>query len=214
MFLKYSKVVHVKRNIKISVLVVFILIFGVLVVGTVDGAIPELIFDQISYNYTAYASIPALTNDTGSLGGIYDIQGKGTKFKFDIIMPGAENFEDPLCYTKDGLKGEGKIENIKINYKTILSLLNRDFKTAMFETPFTGKYNMSCAAWTGYGNFTNNGISFPGTFKIDGPDTDFEGTFQLTQENNRIVIKSDYILYPHGQKSPENIKHINQTYYM
>ena len=203
-----------KRNIKISVLVVFILIFGALVVGTVNGAIPELIFDQIPYNYTGYASIPALSNDTGSLGGVCSVQGKGSSFKFYIIMPGAENYEDPLCYTKDGLKGEGKIANIHINYKTILALFNRDFKGAMFLTPFTGRFNMSCAAWTGYGNFTNNGTSFPGAFKIDGPDTDFEGTFQLIQENNRIAIKSDYICYPHAQKSPENIKHVNQTYYV
>ena len=202
-----------KRNTKLATLAVFILIFGFLVVETVEGAIPGIIFDQISYNYTGYASIPALSNTTGSLGGVYDIQGKGTNFKFDIIMPGAENYEDPICYTKSGLKGEGTIENIKISYKTILSLWNRDFKSAMFETPFTGKYNMSCAAWTGYGNFTNNGTSFMGNFKIDGVDTDFQGTFQLALQNNKIVAKSDYICYPHGKKSPENTRHINQTYY-
>ena len=38
---------------------------------------------------------------------------KGNKFKFDVAMPGAENYEDPLCYTKDGLKGNGTIDSVK-----------------------------------------------------------------------------------------------------
>lgn len=129
---------------------IIILIFF-LTLGTASGAIPELIFNQVPYNYTGYASVPALSNNTGSLGGICSVQGKGAKFNFYIIMPGAENYEDPLCYTKSGLKGNGTIQNLHITYKTIFALLNHDFKDAMFETMFTGRFSMSCAAWTGYG---------------------------------------------------------------
>lgn len=203
--------ITVKKNVKIALIVIFILF---LTIGTASGAIPDLIFNQVPYNYTGYASVPALSNNTGSLGGVCSIQGRGDKFNFYVIMPGAENYEDPLCYTKDGLKGNGTIENLHVTYKTVLALLNRDFRTAMFQTIFTGRFNMSCAAWTGYGNFSNNGTSFPGSFKIDGPDTDFEGTFKLTQESNRIAIKSDYICYPHANRTPENTRHVNQTYYV
>ena len=51
----------------------------------------------------------------------------------------------------------------------------------MFQTPLTGHFDMSCASWTGYSNFTNNGTNFLGKFKINGPDTDWEGTIDLFQ---------------------------------
>ena len=54
----------------------------------------------------AYASIPNDTPNGGSLGGILQYyMVKVKNFKFYVAMTGAENFEDPLCYTKDGLNG-------------------------------------------------------------------------------------------------------------
>ena len=59
------------------------------------------------------------------------------------------------------------LDTVNVNFNTIMALINRDFKKAMFQTPVTGHFDMSCAAWTGYGNFSNNGTDFPGNFKID-----------------------------------------------
>ena len=82
-----------------------IIVSGFIIYETANGTLMSYAFDQINYNYTGYASIPNDTQNGGSLGGVYNIKGKGNKFKFYVAMRGAENYEDPLCYTKDGLNG-------------------------------------------------------------------------------------------------------------
>ena len=181
---------------------------------TANGNLMSYAFDQINYNYTGFASIPNDTPDGGSLGGPYNIQGKGQKFTFNVKMLGAENFEDPLCYTKDGLKANGTLDTVNVNSNTIMALLDHNFKKAMFITPVTGHFDMACAAWTGYGNFSNNGTDFLGNFKINGVDTDWEGTFKFVLDGNKIDIITSYILYPVGQKVPGKIIQVNKTYYM
>ncbi len=202
------------KKVKIGILAVLIIVSGLIIYETASGTLMSYAFDQINYNYTGYASIPNDTKNGGSLGGTYNINGKGQNFVFKVALRGAENFEDPLCYTKDGLTANGTLDTVDVNFNTIMALLNRDFKSAMFETPFTGHFNMACAAWTGYGNFSNNGTDFPGNFKIDGPMTDWEGTFKFIPDGSRITIKTDYIWYPHGQKVDGKITNVNKTYYM
>ena len=201
-------------NNKKEYLLIAALISGFLILGIASSALEYLLFDQIPYNYTSYLSIPSNIPHKASIDGYYKIYGKGSNFNFNIVLPGAENQESPLDYTEDGLNGTGKINNIDINYSTLTSLLSGNFKEALFNTKFNGNYTMECAAWTGYGNFTNTGHNFLGNFKIDGVMTDWEGTFNLVQENNQIALKSDYISYPHDNKTPENIKKVKKTYYM
>ncbi len=199
---------------KVKIGIILIIASSFLIYGVATGSLMSYAFDQINYNYTGFASIPNNTVNGGSLGGPYNINGKGQKFKFTVALKGAENFEDPLCYTKDGLTADGTIDTVTVNLNTIMALVNRDLKKAMFVTPLTGHFNMSCAAWTGYGNFSNNGTDFPGNFKIDGPATDWEGTFKFVQQGNKIAILTNYIWYPHGQKENETIQYVNKTYYM
>lgn len=199
---------------KVKIGIILIIASGFLIYGAATGSLMSYAFDQINYNYTGFASIPNNTVNGGSLGGPYNINGKGQKFKFTVALKGAENFEDPLCYTKDGLTADGTIDTVNVNLNTIMALLNRDLKKAMFVTPLTGHFNMSCAAWTGYGNFSNNGTDFPGNFKIDGPATDWEGTFKFVSQGNKIAILTNYIWYPHGQKENGKITNVNKTYYM
>ncbi|WP_052374323.1 hypothetical protein [Methanobacterium sp. SMA-27] len=199
---------------KVKIGIILIIASGFLIYGAATGSLMSYAFDQINYNYTGFASIPNNTVNGGSLGGPYNINGKGQKFKFTVALKGAENFEDPLCYTKDGLTADGKLDTINVNSNTIMALMNKDFKKAMFVTPLTGHFNMSCAAWTGYGNFTNNGTDFPGNFKIDGAVTDWEGTFKFIPDGNKIAIITSYIWYPHGQKATGPIHNVNKTYYM
>jgi len=168
-------------------------------------------FDQINYNYTGYASIPNNTQNGGSLGGTYNINGKGEKFNFTVDMRGAENFEDPLCYTSSGLTGNGTVDTINVTSNTIKDLLNHDFKSAMFQTPVTGHMDMHCAAWTGYSNFTNNGTDFIGYFKINGKDTIFQGTYQFIPDGSKIAVQTSYIYYFVGET---NTSQVNRTYYM
>ena len=168
-------------------------------------------FDQMNYNYTGYASIPNNTENGGSLGGTYNISGKGEKFNFNVDMHGAENFEDPLCYTSTGLTGNGTVDTVNVTSNTIKDLLNHDFKSAMFQTPVTGHFDMRCAAWTGYSNFTNNGTDFIGYFKINGKDTVFQGTYQFIPDGSRIDVKTSYIYYFVGET---NTSQVNKTYYM
>ena len=189
-------------------------ISGFLILGIANSAIEGLLFDQIPYNYTSYLSIPSNLPHKASIDGYYKIYGKGSNFNFRIVLPGAEDQESPLDYTADGLKGTGKINEINITYGTIISLLAGDFKNALFNTKINGNYTMACAAWTGYGNFTNNGQNFLGNFKINGVMTDWEGKFNLIPENNQITLKTDYIWYPHGNKTYYNIKKVKKTYYM
>jgi hypothetical protein len=202
----------VEKKVKIGI--ILIIASGFLIYGAATGSLMSYAFDQINYNYTGFASIPNNTQNGGSLGGPYNINGKGQKFKFTVALKGAENFEDPLCYTKDGLTADGTIDTVNVNTNTIMALLSRDLIKAMFVTPLTGHFNMSCAAWTGYGNFSNNGTDFPGNFKIDGAATDWEGTFKFVPQGNKIAILTNYIWYPHGQKENGTIHYVNKTYYI
>ena len=93
-----------------------------------SGSLLSYAFDEIGYNYTGFVSIPNNTVNGGSLGGTYNIQGNGQTFTFNVIMRGAENYEDPLCYTSSGLRGNGTIDTINITPTTIKDLLNHDFK--------------------------------------------------------------------------------------
>ena len=148
---------------------------------------------MIPYNYTSHVWIPPNSANGGSLGGYYKIYGQGRDFNFQIKLPGAEKAESPLDYTKEGLNGTGRLDNIEITYNTIQALLSGDFKKAMFETKFSGNFNMTCAAWTGSGTFRSENGEVPGTFKIDGPLTDWEGTFNI-KNDQRIILTMDYIL--------------------
>lgn len=189
-------------------------ISGFLILGFGINTLESMLFDQLPYNYISYISMPPNHPNESSIGGYYKIYGKGHDFNFRIILPGAEDQESPLDYTADGLNGTGKINDINITYGTLASLLSGDFKNALFNTKLSGNYTMACAAWTGYGNFTNTGQNFLGIFKISGVKTDWEGTFNLVPENDQIALKTEYILYPHGNKAPDSIKEVKKTYYL
>lgn len=191
-----------------------VFVSGFLVLGVASSAFENFLFDQIPYNYTSYLSIPPNSPDEDSIDGYYKLYGKGHDFNFSIVLPGAENQESPLDYTADGLNGTGKINNIGITYDTITSLLSGNFKKALFNTKLDGNFTMACAAWTGYGNFTNIGQNFLGNFKINGVMTNWEGTFNLVPENNQIALKTDYILYPKNDKTSTTIKEVKKTYYL
>lgn len=195
-------------------MLVAVVIFGVLFLGIASSAFESFLFDQIPYNYTSYLSIPPNNPNEASIDGYYKIYGKGTNFNFRIVLPGAEDQESPLDYTADGLNGTGKINDISITYGTIASLLSGNFKKALFNTRFNGNFTMACAAWTGYGNFTNSGQNLLGNFKINGIMTDWEGTFNLLSENSQITLKTDYILYPHDNKTSDNLKEVKKNYYL
>ncbi|MEL7669275.1 hypothetical protein [Methanobacterium sp.] len=199
-------------NFKKIFLIILVLILGFLAYGTASGSLEEIAFSNIPYNYTSHVWIPPNQQNGSSLGGFYSIYGKGENFNFTIILPGAENTESPLDYTKDGLNGTGHINNIDITYNTITSLGAHDLKGAMFNTKFDGIFNMSCAAWTGEGNFSNNGQNLTGNFKIDGPMTDWKGTFNVKEDGNRIKLQMNYIWYPHG--SPQKAKNVQEVIYM
>lgn len=197
---------------KIFLLIVLMIIFGSIAYGFTYGNLEETIFNNLPYNYTSHVWIPPNQPNEGSLGGFYTIYGQGKDFKFHIVLPGAENEEDPLCYTKDGLNGTGRINNINITYNTNAALLSGNLKGAMFNTIFDGVFNMSCAAWTGYGNFSNDGQNFTGNFKINGPLTYWEGTFNLKQDSNRIRLQMNYIYYPNN--APQKVKQVQDIIYM
>jgi len=202
------------KKIILPIFLVSLFIIGFFIFGVTGGNLEEFLFDQIPYNYTSYASIPPNSPQGSSLGGYYKINGKGRNFNFHIVLPGAEKYEHEICYTKEGLIGNGKIDEIDVTYKTIFALLSGDLKKAMFETDFSGSFDMVCASWHGGGNFSNDNGNFTGTFKIIGAATDWEGKFVVVPENNRIAILADYIYYPHNQKSPEKIKKVNKTFYL
>jgi len=165
----------------------------------------EAIFSQIPYSYTSYTSVPASKAGEGSLGGYYTIEGRGRDFRFSIVLPGAENFDTHevngtrICYNESGLRGTGHIDHIDVTWDTIYSLLRGDLKSAMFRTPLRGHYRMTCAAWDGGGNFSNDGRNFRGDFRINGAMTFFGGNFTLRPENGRIVLSADYIYHPQGK---------------
>ena len=203
------------QKILITVLVLVVGFSGLAVLEVSTGFISGLVFDQISYNYTAKAWIPPTnTSDpnSSSMGGFYKINGKGKDFNFFLKLSGAEKSESPLDYTADGLTGVGRIDEIKVTPGTIYALLTKDIRGAMFNTTFNGHMNLSCAAWTGITYFQNDGKTFNGNFTIDGVMTDWDGTFTLKRESYRILGVSDFIYYPNNQRSAA--KSVQKTYYL
>src|ERR1700690_3825828 len=100
---------------KFKYIIILLIVFsGFMIYESANGNLMSYAFDQINYNYTGYASIPNDTQDGVSLGGTYNIQGKGQKFTFNVAMRGAQNFEDPLCYTSSGLTGNGTVDTINV----------------------------------------------------------------------------------------------------
>ncbi len=203
--------IFVDKKIKISIITILIIISGFMIYEIASGNLLSYAFDEIGYNYTGFVSIPNETTNGGSLGGTYNIEGKGQKFTFNVDLRGAQNFEDPLCYTSSGLTGNGTIDTINITSNTIKDLLNRNFKSAMFQTPMTGHFDMKCAAWTGYSNFSNNGTDFLGYFKINGVDTDFQGTYKFVPDGTKIAVITSYTWNSVGQT---NTTQVDRTYYM
>lgn len=178
----------------------------------------EAIFSQIPYSYTSYTSIPSNKAGEASLGGYYSINGTGRDFNFSIVLPGAENFDTHevngtrICYNESGLSGTGHIDHIDVTWETIYLLLRGDLKSAMFSTPLRGHYRMTCAAWDGGGNFSNDGRTFKGDFRINGVETFFGGNFTLRSENGRIVLSADYIHHPQGK--PWEARRVKKDFYM
>lgn len=199
-------------NFKKIILIIFILILGFLTYGIASGSLEEIAFGSIPYNYTSHVWIPPNQENGSSLGGFYSISGKGEDFKFNIMLPGAENKESPLDYTKDGLNGTGHLNSIDITYNTITSLGSHDLKGAMFNTKFDGTFNMSCAAWTGNGSFSNNGQNLTGNFQINGPMTYWKGTFSVKEDGNRIKLQMNYVYY--SNNNPQKAKNIHEVIYM
>ena len=196
---------------KIGIIILLIIILGSATAYVTRNNLMSYAFDQMNYNYTGYASIPNNTHNGGSLGGTYNVYGKGENFNFKVDMKGADQYEDPLCYTSSGLIGNGTVDTINVTSNTVRDLFNKDFKSAMFETPVTGHFDMKCAAWTGYSNFTNNGTDFIGYFKINGPMTDFEGTYKFIPQGTRIAVVSSYWYWAVNSTIK---KQINRTYYI
>ncbi|NYB52794.1 MAG: hypothetical protein HVN35_09590 [Methanobacteriaceae archaeon] len=203
------------RNLLFIAVVLIVGIACISLLEVTQGVISGFVFEQIPYNYTSKVWIPPTHPENpneASLGGFYKINGKGKNFNFFLKLSGAEKAESPLDYTEDGLRGTGKIDEIKITWGTLYSLLNKDVKAAMFNTSFKGHMNLSCAAWTGVTYFQNDGKTFNGSFTIDGVMTDWEGTYTLQREGFRILGISDFIYYPNQEKSAA--KSVRKTYYL
>jgi hypothetical protein len=193
-------------------LVVILVTAGVFITQSLSGNLEQLIFDQIPYNYSSHVWIPPNTQNGSSLGGYYNINGKGRDFTFHMVISGAEKTESPLDYVAGGLYGQGHVNEINVTSDTIYSLLSGDLKGAMFGTKFNGNMNMSCAAWTGTSQFKNDGKNFLGTFTINGTMTYWQGTYRLVDEGGQIAMIGNYILYPNGQ--PQKIKRVEKTFYL
>lgn len=202
------------KNIALIILIIIIAIIAtVAALEYTQGLVSAFAFDQIDYNHRSEVVIPPGTPEGGYLGGYYEINGTGRDFNMLLVLSGAEKAESPLDYTSDGLKVKGHIDMIKVTPQTIIYLLQRNLKTAMFNTILKGNMNMTCAAWTGTSQFQNDGKNFNGTFSIDGVVTDWEGNYTLTQDDqNRIVITSDFILYP--KDKPEESQNVHGVYYL
>lgn len=195
--------------------IVLVAIAGLAMLEVTTGFFSAMVFDQIPYSYSSKVWIPPTNPEDiseGSLGGYYKIDGKGRDFNFFLKLTGAEKSESPLDYTEDGLRGTGRIDEIKITPGTIYSLLNKDIKGAMFNTTFKGHMNLTCAAWTGKTYFQNDGTTFGGNFTIDGVMTDWVGNYTLKREGLRILGTSDFIYYPNNQTS--KAKRVQKTYYL
>lgn len=180
--------------------------------------LPDLVFDQIPYNYQTYVSLPPNSPGEGSLGGYLTLEGKGRNFVFKTAIPGAQkayaNRGDMefLAYTEEGLEGNGTIESLDVNLDTITSLIAGDFKGAVFNTPLSGLLDYRCAGWTGNGTFNNTGSEFTGTFIIEGVHTHWEGNFTFIQEGNRIKMPATYIYHPQGK--PELTRNVTKVFYL
>jgi hypothetical protein len=194
------------------------LIVIVVTIGTLGlmeytmGTFSALAFDQIDYSYNSKVTLPPSTPGGSYLGGYYDINGTGRDFNMVLVLSGAEKGESPLDYTSDGLKVKGHIDMVKVTPQTIIYLLQKDLKDAMFNTILTGNMNMTCAAWTGTSQFQNDGKNFNGTFFINGVYTDWDGNYTLTLEDGRLVITADYIYYP--KNKPEEAYDLHSVYYL
>ncbi|MEG3223986.1 MAG: hypothetical protein BME94_00305 [Methanobacteriales archaeon Met13] len=207
-----------------ALLIVFIVVIGL--AGLVfleisQGAISGLIFDQISYNYTSKVWIPpkdasaSPTSPQGSsLGGYYQVDGKGRNFNLHLVLSGAEKTESPLDYTKDGLRATGHISDIHVTWNTINYLLRRQYQQAVMNTRFKGYMNMTCAAWNGTTSFHNSISNFTGSFTITGTMTDWEGTYQIQNQQGHMVLIGDYIYYPHGNKQASTINRVQKSFYI
>jgi|GEM_PF-3530636 hypothetical protein len=179
-----------KKIVVPSIIILFII--GFLLLVATQPVLDGVLFEKLPYNYTTSAVIPSNSNQTASLGGFFNVYGIGKDFNFHIMLPGAEKAESPLDYTSNGISGEGKIENMDITFNSIKSIFSMNLVDIVFNTPFSGVFNMSCAAWVGNGTFNNTGKNFTGTFMINGQISNFLGNYSLQRENNRIVITSDY----------------------
>lgn len=199
------------NNIKL-LLVISLIFIGVSGYIVYSGNIEEIIFDKIPYYYSSDLWIPPSSEAISSLGGYYAIWGQGRDFNFIIKLPGAENAESPLDYTKEGLNGTGTLKTMDITYNTIYDLYSGNIKKAMFDTKYSGDFGMKCAAWTGYGDFRNENGTISGNFIINGAITYWKGTFNVKYENNRIVLEMDYILHP--QKDPSKVRNGRSIIYM
>ena len=199
-----------KKYIALIILLLVIVVVGLL--EYTQGTVSAAAFDQMKYQFNSNVQIPPNTPNGSSLGGYYSINGTGRDFKMLLVLSGAEKGESPLDYTSDGLKVTGHIDTVKATPQTIIYFLQKDVKTAMFNTIFTGNMNMTCAAWTGTSLFQNDGQNFNGTFIIDGVVTDWRGNYTLTQDQNRIVLTADYIYYPKDQ--PDSYKTVQKVYYL
>lgn len=194
---------------------------GLVILEYSQGAVSELVFDQITYNYTSKVWIPpkdvsasASTNAGKSLGGYYQVEGKGRDFNLHMVISGAEKTESPLDYTADGLWATGHLDDIQVTWDSLTFLLNRQYQQAMLNTQFKGYMNMTCAAWNGTSYFQNDRTNFTGTFVITGTMTDWEGTYQIVDENGRMVLVGDYIYYPHGQPNSPKLKKVQKSFYI
>lgn len=187
---------------------------GILMMALATPPVQNYVFEQVPYNYSSSVLLPSDTNNSGSLFGFDSINGKGKNFNFSVILPGAQGYDDPFCYSKDGLNGTGKIDHIQITFDTLKSLLAGDMVGAMFNTNMNGTFTMNCGNWTGTGTFSNNVKSFSGTFVIIGEYTDWDGNFTLVRQDNRIAVIADYIYYPHANKTPENTRQVHKVDYM
>ncbi|BDZ71699.1 hypothetical protein [Methanobacterium petrolearium] len=105
-------------NKKILILViVLVAIAGLAVLEVTTGFFSAMAFDQITYNYSSKVWIPPTNPEdpnSASMGGYYKINGKGRDFNLFLKLSGAEKSESPLDYTEDGLRGTGRIDEIKV----------------------------------------------------------------------------------------------------
>ncbi len=208
------------RNVLLVIGIIVVLsLTGLVLLEYSQGAVTGLIFDQYSYNYTSKVWIPPkdtsaspTTAAGSSLGGYYQVSGKGRDFNLHMVISGAEKTESPLDYTADGLWATGHLYDIHPTWDTLNYLLNHQYQQAVLNTQFKGYMNMTCAAWNGTSHFQNNLTNFTGNFTITGTMTDWQGTYQIVDENGRMVLVGDYTYYP--VDNPANVKRVQKSFYI